>query len=385
MRNLFSKKISRRHFLIQGCKSLACLGLSGIFGDLCADKANAKMKAQKNSLKEAMFYKKLDRDEVECGVCFRGCRIQNGKRGFCRNRENQDGTLYNLVYAKPSAIHVDPIEKEPAYHVIPGTYILCFGTAGCNFRCKFCQNWHLSQRSLEEMSYVYQLSPEQAVKMALKKNIPTLSFTYNEPTSFYEYVYDTATLAKENGLKILWHTNGSMNSEPLKQLLKYTDAVTVDLKAFTEDFYQNVSQAALAPVLETLKTIRKENKWLEIVNLHIPTLNDNPEDVEKMCTWIRENLGADTPLHFSRFFPNYRLTSLPPTPISSLERAYTIAKKCGLNYISIGNVPGHKYNSTFCPGCGKKIIARSHFAVLDNHVVEGKCKFCNHSIAGIWK
>lgn len=378
----FKSKFPRREFLKKVSQSLCYLGFSGGLFDLFTKDSQAM--TDNDSLKEAMFYKQLDGCKVQCGVCFRGCILKEGQRSFCRNKENRAGKLYSLVYAKPSAVHIDPIEKEPALHMLPATKILCFGTAGCNFRCKFCHNWHLSQRSIEEMNLVYELTPEAAVNTAIKKGIPTLSFTYNEPTSFYEYVYDTARLAKEKGLKILWHSNGSMNSGPLKELLKYTDAVTIDLKGFTQDFYQNISGAILEPVLQTLKTIREQGKWLEIVNLHIPTLNDDPLDVEKMCLWIKSNLGSDIPLHFSRFFPNYQLTSLPPTPISTLDRAYKIAKKCGLEYVTIGNAPGHLRNSTFCPGCGKKIIHRAHFSVLSNYVVEGRCKFCDKEIPGIW-
>ncbi len=383
MQDFFKKGLSRRDFLKKGSRFLAYLGLAGPLLELFSEKLEAKVEGDL-SLREAEFYKKLNKNTVQCGVCFRGCILRERERSFCRNRENRGGKLYNLVYAKPSAVHIDPIEKEPALHMLPGTSILCFGTAGCNFRCKFCQNWHLSQRAIEEMDYTYKLSPESAVNFAIEKKIPTLSFTYNEPISFYEYVYDTARLAKQRGLKILWHSNGSLNPEPLKELLKYTDAVTIDLKGFTEEFYQNTSGARLEPVLRTLKIIREENKWLEIVNLHIPTLNDNPRDIENMCLWIKENLGADTPLHFSRFFPAYRFTTLPATPLPLLERAYEIAKRCGLNFVTIGNVPGHKYNSTFCPQCGKNIIHRVHFTVLANNLKDGKCSFCGKKIPGIW-
>ena len=185
-------------------------------------------------------------------------------------------------------------------------------------------------------------------------------------------------------MRILWHSNGGMKPAPLKELLKYTDAVTIDLKGFTREFYRDVSSAELEPVLTTLTIIKEQGKWLEIVNLLLPTLNDNPQDIEKMCLWIKENLGKDNPLHFSRFFPNYRLTTLPPTPIETLERAHKTAKEVGLEYVTIGNVPGHKYNSTFCPHCHKRIVHRTHFAVLSDHVVEGKCRFCGHKIPGIW-
>ena len=335
-------------------------------------------------LREAMFYQKLDEDKkVKCQLCFRECIISEGKRGVCRNRENQDGVLYNIVYAKPSAIHIDPVEKEPQLHMLPGTDILCLGTAGCNFQCKHCQNWHLSQRSIEEMHH-YNLPPEDVIKIALEKKIPTISFTYNDPIAFYEYVYDIAKLAQAKGLKILWHSNGSINPEPLCELLKYTDAVTIDLKGFTEKFYKEASNAKLEPVLETLKAIKKEGIWLEIVNLVIPTMNDEPKDIKRMCEWIKENLGADTPLHFSRFSPAYRMTHLPPTPIRTLEKAYNTAKEVGLEYVTVGNVPGHKYNSTFCPQCSKLLIKRIHFQVWDNNIINGKCKFCGHEIPGIW-
>ena len=336
-------------------------------------------------LREAMFYQKLADNEVHCRLCFRRCIIPGGKRGFCRNRENRSGVLYNIVHSRPSSVHIDPIEKEPQLHMLPGSRILCLGTAGCNFRCRHCHNWQLSQRPIEEMDYVYHLPPEEVLRMALEKKIPTISFTYNDPISFYEYVYDVAKLARVRGLKILWHSNGSLNPQALRELLKYTDAVTIDLKGFTDKFYREACSSELEPVLKALKIIKEEDVWLEIVNLVIPTLNDNPQDIRRMCEWIRENLGPDVPLHFSRFSPAYRLTHLAPTPIKTLENAYEIAREVGLEYVTVGNVPGHKYNSTFCPGCGKVLIKRIHFSVLKNDVKNGKCKFCGHKIPGIWE
>lgn len=336
-------------------------------------------------LREAMFYQRLDNNEVRCRLCFRECFIVEGKKGFCRNRENRSGKLYNIVHSRPSAVHIDPIEKEPQLHMLPGTEILCLGTAGCNFRCRHCHNWQLSQRPIEEMDYVYNLAPQKVVQLALEKNIPTISFTYNDPISCYEYVYDVAKLAKAKGLRILWHSNGTLNPEPLRELLKYSDAVTIDLKGFTDQVYRRSSSAKLEPVLCALKIIKEEGVWLEIVNLVIPTLNDDPEDIRRMCIWIKENLGADIPLHFSRFSPAYRLTDLPPTPIKTLEQAHSIARETGLHFVTIGNVPGHKYNSTFCPNCEKLLIKRVHFSVLSNNIKEGKCKFCAHPIPGIWE
>jgi pyruvate formate lyase activating enzyme len=380
MMSSLKKIIDRRQFIRKFGNTLAYFLIFKDFSGLF----NFKNKKKNVNLKEAMFYKRLKDNRVGCLICFRGCIIKEGKRGFCRNKENREGRYFNLVYGKPSAVHVDPVEKEPCFHLLPGSNILCFGTAGCNFRCKFCHNWHLSQRSIEDMEYTYSLSPKEAVEIAVKEEIPTISFTYNEPTSFYEYAYEIAKIAKEKGLRILWHSNGGMNPKPLRELLKYTDAVTIDLKGFTQEFYSKISSSRLKPVLRTLKIIRREGKWLEIVNLHIPTLNDNHKDIKNMCLWIKENLGTYTPLHFTRFFPSYKLKNLPPTPIEKLERAYYIAKEVGLKFVYIGNTPGHIYNSTFCPNCQKRLIHRYHFSILENNIRDGRCKFCNQHIEGIW-
>jgi len=380
MFDFFNEKVSRRSFIKKSCQYFCSLTLSNLLFNFLFKR---ETEAKDVPLKEAMFYKNLGNGVIECQVCFRECVLREGERSFCRNKENRKGKFYSLVYGKPSAVHIDPVEKEPSFHLLPGSSILCFGTTGCNFRCRFCQNWHLSQRSIEEMDY-YTISPEEAVELAIEKKVPTLSFTYNEPTSFYEYVYDITRIAKKKGLKILWHSNGSMNPESLKELLKYTDAVTIDLKGFTKEFYTNVSSAQLEPVLRTLKIIHEEKVWLEIVNLVIPTLNDNPEDIKKMCLWIKENLGKDVPLHFTRFFPSYKLTSLSATPIETLEKAHKVAKDSGLEYVTIGNVPGHRYNSTFCPSCEKNIIHRIHFTILEKNIKDGKCKFCGSPIPGIW-
>jgi len=354
--------------------NLRCLPLSLLEGEIYRHE------------RETMFYEKLEDEEVRCGICFRNCVIGEGQVGFCRNRKNVGGTLYNMVYGRPSAVHIDPVEKEPQHHFLPDTQMLCIGTAGCNFRCKFCQNWTLSQHSLDDMKTVHELSPEQLVQKAVDSEVPSISFTYNEPTVLYEYMYDTAKLAQERGIRVMFHTNGAMNPEPLRQLLKYIDTVTVDLKGFDEQFYRDISEAELQPVLQTLKIIRREGVWLEIVNLVVPTLNDDPESIRAMCRWIKENLGSDVPLHFSRFFPAYRLTDLSPTPITTLEQAHCIAREEGLRFVSIGNVPGHEHNSTFCPECDEPVIRRHHFTVLEINVdEEGDCRNCGASIPGIWE
>lgn len=380
---MLTDKLSQFGIILTGLVAIMALPLNPLSDLESPDSSGITNATRGESLKEAMFYERLDGNKIQCNICFRRCIVPPGGRGFCRVRENRDGRYYSLVYSSPSAVHVDPIEKEPQLHMLPGSEILCLGTAGCNFRCRHCHNWHLSQARPEDLD-AYHLLPEDVIELAIQKDIPTISFTYNEPTVFYEYVYDIAVLAKKKGLRILWHSNGSMNPEPLRTLLKYTDAVTIDLKGFTKKAYQN-SSAELEPVLETLRIIKQEGRWLEIVNLVIPTINDNLDDIQRMCEWIKKNLGKEVPLHFSRFFPNYKLLHLPPTPIETLKDAYKIAKDTGLHYVTIGNVPGHKYNSTFCPKCKRRLIHRVHFQVLENNVVEGRCKFCNHKIPGIWR
>jgi pyruvate formate lyase activating enzyme len=332
---------------------------------------------------EAMFYKNVSGQNVQCLLCPRECLISDGKRGFCRNRENQKGRLYTIVYGKPSVVDIGPIEKAPLYHFVPGHFRLCLTCASCNLRCKYCQNWHLSQKSLEELSH-YSYSPAEILQQAKNQKLNSISFTYTEPTVYYEYLYDISSIAKSIGIKTSIVSNGYINREPLLKLLTVLDAVKIDLKGFSEKFYEEVSSARLKPVLESLITVKKEKVWLEIVNLVVSALNDDSKMIDEMCRWIRENLGEDTPLHFTRFHPDYKLTHLPPTPISTLESAYEIAKKNALKYVYIGNVPGHIHNSTYCPSCNRKIIYRTHFDVLEMNVTNGKSKFCNAPIPGRW-
>lgn len=282
---------------------------------------------------EARFYERLADNAVGCRLCFRQCTIPPGKRGFCRNRENRGGTLYSIVYGQAS-LQLDPIEKEPMFHNLPGTMILCTGTAGCNFRCRFCHNWHLSQRTVEELApFTDEVSALDVVRLAQRHKAEGLSFTYNEPTVFYEFMYDVAKLGHEKGLNTIFHTNGGMRPEPLRALLKHMRGVTVDLKGFTADQYKEASFAELWPVLDTLKLIKSEGVWLEVVNLLIPAHNDDMNKVREMCVWLKENLGPDVPLHFSRFFPAYKMTHLPPTPIKTLEQAHAIAVKEGIRFV----------------------------------------------------
>ncbi len=336
-----------------------------------------------DKLKEALFYQKLENKVVQCQLCPRICVIPSGKRGFCGVRENQDGVLYTLVYAKPVAIHIDPIEKKPLFHFLPGSTAFSIATAGCNLRCKFCQNWEISQRKPEEVEYIY-LEPVDLIKKVKESGSPTIAYTYSEPTIFYEYMLETAKLAKKEGIKNIMHSAGYINEEPLRQLTKYLDAANIDLKGFTNDYYAQMSEATLEPVLRSLKILKEEGVHLEITNLVLSGYNDDPNLINKMCLWIKENLGPDTPLHFSRAFPMYKLNTINPTPVETLERARQIALDCGLKYVYIGNVGGNPAENTYCPKCKKIVIRRVGYMIFENNLEHGKCKFCGEKIEGIW-
>lgn len=369
--------MDRLHF----CRLLLFASIPMLTGcELFGERPSEKTALQK----EARFYQILEDSEVRCTLCFRRCVIKDGERGFCRNRENHNGTLYCLVYGLPSAVHVDPVEKLPLKHFRPGSMRLNIGTASCNLRCKNCHNWHLSQSSIEEVDDYQELPPEDVIQRALQRRVPSISFTYNEPTVFYEYMYDIARLARAEGLEVLLNTNGTMQPEPLSELLNYISAVNIDLKGFSEDFYRKVAQGSLEPVLGSIRRVKEKGVWLELVNLVIPTINDDPEMIREMCRWIRGELGPEVPLHFSRFVPAYRLTDLLPTPVETLEKAHAIAREEGLMFVTVGNVPGHKYNSTFCPECGKTLVDRTHFSVHEVNIVEGRCRFCRTYVPGVW-
>jgi pyruvate formate lyase activating enzyme len=357
-----------------------------LFLSAFARKAEARELLQKGNAptREALYYRKLGDNMVACALCPRRCSISAGNSGFCRGRKNIDGTLYSLGYAAPCAINIDPIEKKPFFNYLPKSRSFSLASAGCNLRCKFCQNWDISQVSpLETVNH--HAPPESIIASARQKGCRSVAFTYTEPTTWFEYMLDTARAGRTMGVLNICHSNGFINPEPLKELCRYLDAANIDLKGFSPAFYRSVCEAELEPVLETLKTLKKSGVWVEITNLVIPGHNDDPEMLRKMAAWIRGNLGGETPLHFSRFFPLYKMTSIQPTPVSTLERARTIAMQAGLKYVYIGNVPGHAGNSTYCPRCGKMVIKRSGFSVLEMHLKEGKCIFCNAGLHGRWQ
>ncbi len=334
---------------------------------------------------EARYYEKLPDDAVRCLLCFKQCRISDKERGYCGNRENVRGKLYSLVYGRPSAVQLDPVEKEPCYHMLPGLVILCIGTAGCNYECRCCHNWTLSQFRIEQMDY-FVLPPESVLEVARRYQCMGVSFTYNEPTVFYEYMFDVMKVFKEaGGFKTLFHTNGSLSPEPLNEIVKVADAVTVDLKGFRESLYHSHCSGKLEPTLNFLKAVKKNGVHLEIVDLVIPGRSDDLDDIREMCRWVKKELGDEVPMHFNRFVPAYKLKNLPPTPVGVLEQARDIAvKEAGIKFVYVGNVPGHPFNSTYCPRCAKRLINRLHFAVQSNDVVNGRCRFCGCPIPGIW-
>jgi len=319
---------------------------------------------------------------VQCELCPTECILEDYQVGGCRTRINKGGVLYSLVYGKPCSVAIDPIEKKPFFHFLPATTAFSIATAGCVLGCKFCQNWQISQANPEDTDN-YNLLPDDVVRQAIFYNCRTITYTYTEPTVFYEYMYDTAQIARKFNIKNTMHTCGYIKEKPLRELSKYMDAADVDLKAFTEDFYSRICGGKLKPVLDSLVILKDEGVWLEITNLVISTLNDDMKKIKEMCRWITKNLGPDVPLHFSRFFPQYKLKDLPPTPFETLKDARNIATDTGLRYAYIGNISSAAEN-TYCPKCKKLLVERIGYFVKQNNISGGKCRFCNTTIAGIW-
>jgi pyruvate formate lyase activating enzyme len=337
-----------------------------------------------NNFKEALYYLKCADKNVQCVLCPRRCVIAPKKRGFCGVRENQKGQLVTLVYAKPCSLHIDPIEKKPLFHVLPGARVFSLATVGCNLRCKFCQNWQISQASPEDV-VVADVFPEEVIARVRESGVNVIAYTYSEPTIFYEYMLDIARLAKKAGIKNVMHSAGFINEEPLRVLAPYLDAANIDLKGFHERFYGEMTLGSLKDVLRSLKILKDAGVWLEITNLVLPGLNDDPASIRQMCVWIKENLGERTPLHFSRFWPMHKLIHLSPTPVETLLLARKIAQDVGLKYVYIGNVSGIEAENTLCPKCGKVVIGRSGYVITAMHVANGQCEFCGEKIDGIWK
>jgi len=321
--------------------------------------------------------------KLRCSICPRHCDLEPGKTGNCRVRANINGKITLLTYGKPCAVHIDPVEKKPMFHFYPGSKAFSIATAGCNLHCKNCQNWQISQANPDQVP-AYDLPPEKLVSAAIENKCESIAYTYTDPVVFYEYTYDASIIAKEKGIKNILVTAGYINKEPFKKLCEVTDGANIDLKAFSDKFYKEVSNASLKPVLETLVYSKNAGVATEVTNLIIPTLNDSDNDLQNLCKWIKSDMGADTPLHFSRFHPDYMMRNLPPTSSDTLKKAYDIARAEGLLFVYIGNIAVENTSNTYCPSCGKLLVERAGYHIRQNHVHNGTCSFCSYKIYGRW-
>jgi len=323
-----------------------------------------------------------DGDAVRCGLCPHRCRIAEGKAGICGIRENRGGRLFAATYGKVAAVAVDPIEKKPLFHFRPGSRAFSIATAGCNLECKCCQNWDISQSRPEDVDF--QFMPPEAVVRSAQEYGACVTFTYSEPIVFLEYCIDTAQAARKAGVAATMVSGGSGEEAPMREALKYLDAIKVDLKGFTEGYYQRLCKGKLEPVLKTLEVIRKSGVWLEIVHLCIPGQNDSEPEIRAMCRWVKEHMGRDVPLHFTRFHPEFQMKNVPPTPNATLVRCRDLGIAEGLRYVYTGNVPGLDGEDTRCPVCGRTVVARRGFELEGMHIKNGRCEYCGHTIPGVW-
>jgi len=332
-------------------------------------------------LKEAMLYGQLEKNDVKCNLCARRCTIRDGSIGFCLVRKNEGGKLYSLVYAKACSACVDPINKKPLSHFHPGALVMSIATVGCNFRCRFCDNWVISQE--KEISG-YDFPPEQVLKATKENGCQGISYTYTEPTIFFEYAYDTAMLAHKEGIFNTFVTNGYMTTEAVRTVAPVLDAATVDFKgAGDPEFYKEFSSVpSVEPIYDSLKEMKEHGIHVEITNLVVPKIGDDLETIQELATWVKDNLGKDTPFHLLRFHPDYKLTEIPSTQLQTLEKACELSKETGLNYVYIGNVPGHRFENTYCPNCKELLIKRFSFEIVKWNLTEDmRCPKCGENIA----
>lgn len=320
---------------------------------------------------------------LQCNLCPKGCVIEHGQSGECRIRVNIDERLVAVTYGHPCSVHIDPVEKKPMFHFLPGTGILSIATVGCNLHCKNCQNWEISQENPENVS-AEELPPERVPALAKEYGCQSVAYTYTEPLVYYEYTLDCSMRAREAGLRNVIVTAGYLNEEPLRKLYPHIDGAQIDIKSMSDAFYRDICDASLGPVLNACVLARETGVLVEITNLVIPTLNDSDEELRKLARWVAAHLGAETPLHFSRFFPQYRMKNLPPTPSETLVRARDIAREEGLCHVYIGNLSLPDSENTYCPACKQLLIERRGFSVLTNNIKYGKCP-CGKELYGIWQ
>jgi len=378
--------LTRRKFLGVCGRSLALCSGAGVLSLRKSPSMARAATIEKGYIgrKLSPYYVPLDDHKIRCVLCPHACEVQAGERGLCQVRQNIDGRYFSLVYANPCAVHIDPIEKKPFYHVLPASRSFSIATAGCNFDCKFCQNWEISQARPDE-TFNYRLPPDQVIASAIQYKSQSIASTYVEPIIFMEYMLEIGRLAKSQPLLKVMHSNGFVNVKPLDDLCEVLDAACIDLKGFSEEYYRSMTEGGLAPVLNTLKVLTAKQIHTEIVTLLVSGKNDDPKEIRAMCQWIYKELGPDVPIHFSRFYPRYKLKGIAPTPVATLDMAREIAIKSGLNFVYIGNVPEHPGGHTYCPQCGQVVIQRVGYRVKITGLIDGRCKYCGRNIPGIWE
>jgi len=389
------KTLTRRSFLISGAatiigaspvfswpglKSLKDAGPKDIRGHIFKNDAPEQLWKWST---EAHIYQKLKQKKVLCGVCPNHCVLSPGDRSICRSKVNIDGKLYSLTYGNPCSVNVDPIEKKPLYHFLPQSKAFSIATTGCNLRCLNCQNWEISQVKPHDVRH-YELFPDAVVETCIKNNCKSIAYTYSEATTYYEYMIDTARIAKKKGINNLWISNGYINREPLNKLCQFIDAANVNLKSFDDAIYRKLNGGQLKPVLNTFETMHKKHVHFEMTHLVVPEYVDRPELFKNMCQWIIDHLGPNYPLHVTRFFPKYKLTRLPPTPIATLTEFRKIAMQIGIRYVYVGNVVNHEGNHTYCHHCHKRIVERRGYYIGDFHIKNNQCINCGETIPGVW-
>ncbi len=359
------------------------IGLGTITAGCAAILTNGKPVEAAASMTEARYYEKQANKKIKCTLCPRECVIDNLETGYCGVRTNREGTYYTLVYGNPVTYHNDPIEKKPLFHFLPGTKAFSIATVGCNVNCKFCQNWEISQVGPDQVPGM-DGPPDAIVSGAINAGSSSIAYTYTEPVIFAEYMYDTAAAGRKRGIRSVMISNGYINPQPMTDLCKVLDAVKIDLKAFTQKFYTEMVSGELQPVLNIIELLKKQKMWTEIVYLVIPGKNDDPGEIREMAQWLKNDIDPLTPIHFSRYHPQYLIKNIPPTPIKTLERCHQICREEGLCYVYIGNVPRHSAEKTYCHNCGKTIIDRTGYWIKSIELDDGRCRFCHTKIPGVW-